>query len=89
MPFGAGCRIRTDDLSLTRRLHYHCANPALFGGATETRTQKPAFTDRWISNPLQYHYGTAPKPLIESSTLYASLNSFTRVYCLLLWLHNV
>ena len=26
--FGAGCRIRTDDLSLTRRLHYHCANPA-------------------------------------------------------------
>ena len=32
-----------------------------FGGATETRTQKPAFTDRWISNPLQYHYGTTPK----------------------------
>ena len=31
-----------------------------FGGATETRTQKPAFTDRRISNPLQYHYGTAP-----------------------------
>ena len=28
--FGAGCRIRTDDLSLTRRLHYHCANPAYY-----------------------------------------------------------
>jgi hypothetical protein len=27
---------------------------------TETRTQKPAFTDRRISNPLQYHYGTIP-----------------------------
>ena len=32
----------------------------LFGGVTETRTQKPAFTDRRISNPLQYHYGTTP-----------------------------
>ena len=31
---------------------------------TETRTQKPAFTDRRISNPLQYHYGTIPCVLL-------------------------
>ena len=28
--FGADYRIRTDDLSLTRRLHYHCAKSAYF-----------------------------------------------------------
>ena len=40
----------------------------IVGGATETRTQKPAFTDRWISNPLQYHYGTAPLKYLAGGT---------------------
>ena len=31
---------------------------------TETRTQKPDYADRWISNPLQYHYGTIPCSLL-------------------------
>ena len=40
----------------------------VLGGATEIRTQKPAFTDRWISNPLQYHYGTAPLKYLAGRT---------------------
>ena len=36
------------------------------GGAKETRTLKAAFTTRWISNPLQYHYGTAPEIWLPS-----------------------
>ena len=46
--------------------------PTDFGGMTETRTQKPAFADRRISNPLQYHYGTIP--IIE----FVSLRHFYR-----------
>ena len=45
-----------------------CYEGMFFGGATETRTQKPAFTDRWISNPLQYHYGTAPLKYLAGGT---------------------
>ena len=37
---GADYRIRTDDLSLTRRLHYHCAKSAYYlGGGNRTRTR--------------------------------------------------
>jgi hypothetical protein len=38
---GADYRIRTDDLSLTRRLHYHCAKSALnylYGQGGKNRT---------------------------------------------------
>lgn len=31
------------------------------GGVTGTRTQKPDYAGRQISNLLQYHYGTTPK----------------------------
>ena len=36
------------------------------GGVTGTRTQKPAFANRRISNPLQYHYGITPLNLAEA-----------------------
>ena len=41
-----------------------------FGGATETRTQKPSFESRRISNPLQYHYGTAPVNYLVGTLAY-------------------
>ena len=58
---GAGRENRTLTLSLARTQATITSYPHLFGGAKETRTLKAAFTTRRISNPLQYHYGTAPQ----------------------------
>ena len=48
---GGDSWIRANDLLRMKQLHYRCAISP-YGGATETRTQKPAFTGRRISNPL-------------------------------------
>ena len=58
--FGAPRQNRTAITGLQNQCTTIVLVGRIVGGATETRTQKPAFTDRRISNPLQYHYGTAP-----------------------------
>ena len=46
----------------------------LSGGATETRTQKATLVTRRISNPLQYHYGTAPVNYLVGTLAYYKKN---------------
>ncbi len=63
--YGAGCLVRTDDLSLTRRLHYRCANPA--GIPQETRTLTNGFGDRRAAITLGRNKMDRPEEL-ESPT---------------------
>jgi hypothetical protein len=54
-------RSRTAPLLLQSSMIILFAVPILkLGGTTETRTQKPDYAGRQISNLLQYHYGTVP-----------------------------
>ena len=46
---GAGGRVRTDDLPLTRRLRYHCATPAgAYGDQRRGRVPGPAGDRVWV-----------------------------------------
>jgi hypothetical protein len=68
---GAGKGVRTPDIYLGKVVLYQLSyTRMLSGGATETRTQKAAFTTRRISNPLQYHYGTAPVNYLVGTLAY-------------------
>ena len=49
---GADYRIRTDDLSLTRRLHYHCAKSANMDRPEEFESPTSWFVAK-CSNPIE------------------------------------
>ena len=53
---GAGCLVRTDDLSLTRRLHYHCANPAYT-------------TESFLRFQLQVECFLVAEPILKTGTV--------------------